>query len=98
MATSKVQMVPAAEWATQAVTSIGLGIFIQRLVRHVAGGGALDEEALRTLGRAVAFEVKDAESLGLPIEQEAEAIGQGVEELQRVLDVTVARLRDGGVL
>lgn len=87
--------IPVTRWVQQSVCAIGMGLFAQRLVAHARDGLPLDDETLTGLGRLVAFQLEDTESTGLPIGDEAEGIRQGIQEFERVLEQTLAHLREG---
>ncbi len=75
-----------------ALTVESLRKFAARIIAHASGGGTLDDDALAAIRAECIRDLKNADTTGMSIEQEAEAFGKVVESAEKVID---AAIREG---
>jgi hypothetical protein len=68
--------------------------FAARIIGHVERGGTLDDAAFAEIKAACVLSLKNSITAGLPIEDEAEAIGNAIETVQQFMDSAIAEGRE----
>jgi hypothetical protein len=74
---------------------LGLRNFIGIAIDHVRGGGALGDSELAAIRDRCLFNVKNFDSSGMPLNQEADAIRQALSDLEDMLNLTIIQARKG---
>jgi hypothetical protein len=69
----------------------GLERFALYIIRHIRAGGALDDEAFDRITADSIRDAKNAELPGVPIEREAQTIGQGVKALEYFIKSAISK-------
>lgn len=84
-----------ASMARIALLAMGMQDFATLVVRHVLSGNALDDASFAVLKATAIENLKNAETTGLPIGDEAEAFRESIGDLDRWIDQVIERGRDG---
>jgi hypothetical protein len=75
------------------ILSLSMKDFASQIISHVLNGGELDDVAFAVLKEKCVRNLKNIEGYGVPIEQEASALNQGLVLFHQMLDEAVANGR-----
>ena len=67
--------------------------FAGRIIRHIQGGGFLDDAALTAIKDDCITSLKNMQTTGLPIETEADVFREAIAHLEQIMDRTIAEAR-----
>lgn len=82
--------VVAASWA---LTAIGLELFAASVIRHAHTGAPLTQEVLQGMRRDILFEVQDFGMQGTPMQEEAKALRQALQQVEQLIDSAIGKAR-----
>lgn len=80
--------------ACATVTIGSLHDFAKLIIAHVYSGRTLDDEALASIRDKCVRGVKSADPVGFSIKQEAEILGQIVENVEKLIDSAILQGRE----
>jgi hypothetical protein len=79
--------------AQTGIITVGMQIFSTALIGHGLNGLPLDDVMLAKIKRDSIIAIKNMDVVGLKIENEANLLGEVLENLEKVMDATIANGR-----
>lgn len=71
-------------------TALGLKNFASQIIGHVLNGGKLDDAGITSIKAVCIRDFKNMQGLGMPIEQESEALNKALVTFDQFMDAAIS--------